>query len=329
MAKSQKPVEPKPFFWIPFHESPQRAKLTARESHECFQALSGRIGFEVRVVSEYLYVGSGAILLDDKVGAYYAFTRRGDQLVIPGTGIKGAVRSIVEALSNSCVRQIASKDRLRKPSYRACGNVKQGQEKQAVLCPACRLFGTTGYRGRVYFVDALPADQLKTQIIKIADLWPPRQTKGRKFYQSKIFQHLDDKPEKSHRFVEVIPKGVSFGTTLFFENTGPDEMGLLLRALGLERYSEQDNIIPTFPVKLGGAKPRCLGAVHFYPQNLYLLPNSSRGLFQALAQGGESYSVKETLEEWLQDQTLLDPEAWAQFHQGAQISQEFCPKEVY
>lgn len=330
MARYQQQAEPKPFFWIALQKSPQRAKLTTHESHECFQALSGRMELEVQVFSAYLYVGSGTILLDNKVGAYYAFARRDKQLIIPGTGIKGAVRSIVEAISNSCVRQIARKERMN-TQYQACAEVKRGQESEAQLCPACRLFGTTGYRGRIHFADALFVDQEPTEIIKIADLWPPRQAKGRKFYQSKNFQRSENqKPERNHRYLETVPEGKRFITTLFFENVSTAEMGLIIRALGLDRHPEKpETIAQVFPVKLGGAKPRCLGAVHFHPRNIYLLPNSTQGLFQALAKGGESFSVKESVCQWLQEETLLDREAWTQFQQEAKPLQEPCPRELY
>ncbi|MFN3929342.1 MAG: RAMP superfamily CRISPR-associated protein, partial [Thermoflexus sp.] len=109
--------------------------------------LSGRLELEIEVRSDYLYVGSGQIELFNNRGreqAYYAFARRDGQLIIPGTSIKGAVRSVVEAISNSCVKLITSRERL-PPSHQPCD--------EDALCPACRLFGVTGYRGRAHFAD--------------------------------------------------------------------------------------------------------------------------------------------------------------------------------
>jgi CRISPR/Cas system CSM-associated protein Csm3 (group 7 of RAMP superfamily) len=321
-------AESKPFHWISLKTPPRREALTF---HASFRQLSGRLEVEIEVLSDYLYVGSGTILLDSQKGAYYAFARRDEQLIIPGTGIKGSVRSIIEAISNSCVRQSTWREQRDLKTHRACTEVKHGQEISTKLCPACRLFGTTGYRGRIHFADAVPVGQVQPQIVKIADLWPPRQGKKRKFYEAKTFRELENqKPERNHRFLEAVPKGARFATILFFENADVDEMGLMLRALGLDRHPEQpENVVYAFPVKIGGAKPRCLGAVCFHPGRISLVPNATDGLFRALAQGGENRPLKPTILEWLQNETLLDQESWRQFRQQAKQQQEPCPKDLY
>ena len=287
---------------------------------------------EIEVLSDYLYVGSGnfdLFPLQGREQARYTFARRNGQPVIPGTGLKGAVRSIVEAISNSCVLQKDRRERLR--THHPCGGVKRGQERRAELCPACRLFGTTGYRGRVHFPDAVPIGEVQTTTIKIADLWPPKQFKGRKFYQTKAFQPQDMRPQKNYRFLEVVPNGTRFKTTLFFENATTAEMGLLVRALGLALHQEKEgSVVYAFPVKIGGAKPRCLGSVRFHPKRIQMLSTSTEDLFQALLTGGESQGVKARLLAWLADTTLLDQRAWEQFRQEARRQGgEKCPKEVY
>lgn len=320
-------AEPKPFHWISLKTPPRRATPTF---HASFRQLSGRLELEIEVLSDYLYVGSGAILLDSRKGAYYAFARRDEQLIIPGTGIKGPVRSVVEAISNSCVRQTGRQERVPK-SHRVVCDVKREHEARATLCPACRLFGTTGYRGRTHFADAVLLAQVQPQIVKIADLWPPHQNKGRKFYEAKTFRVLENqRPERNHRFLEAVPKGVRFATTLFFENVDIAEMGLMLRALGLDHHPEQpENVVYAFPIKIGGAKPRCLGAVRFHPQRISLVPNAAEELLRALAQGGENRPLEPTILEWLQNEALLDQEAWHQFRQQAKQQQDPCPKDLY
>ncbi len=323
MARQKAPIEPKPFFWIELDRE-KKPEKSSPPAHDRFNDWSGRLELEIEVVSEYLYVGSGEFelfTLEGREQAYYAFARCNGQLVIPGMGIKGAVRSVVEAISNSCVRQTARGERVPR-SHEACKDEKS-------LCPACRLFGTTGYRGRVHFADAEPVGEVTTDKIKIADLWPPRQTKGRKFYQAKPFQRLDMQPEKSHRFIEVVPKDSRFRTTLYFENTTNAEMGLLMRAIGLDR-SQQDptKIVFAFPIKLGGAKPRCLGAVRLKPVRLYLITPSSN-LLAALSAGGKQTPISDTLRTWLADTSLLDEKAWAEFREKAKSQNEPCPREVY
>lgn len=322
-------AEPKPFFWIDFRGKPEKRGLTF---HDRFGGWSGRMELEIEVLSDYLYVGSGNIdLLQGKNQACYTFARCNGQLVIPGTGIKGAVRSIVEAISNSCVPQVGRREQS-PDSHRSCGEVKRGQERAVTLCPACRLFGTTGYRGRVHFSDAMPVGNVQTKMIKIADLWPPKRSQGRKFYQNRAFQPQQDmRPEKNYRFIEVVPKGTRFKATLFFENATTAEMGLLMRGLGLDLHPEKEgSVVYAFPIKIGGAKPRCLGSVYFHPKRIQTLPASGGDLFQALLTGGESQGVKAQLLEWLVDTTLLDQQAWQEFREKAKRRTDApCPKEVY
>jgi len=324
--------EPKPFFWVALN----KAKPLKRRPHlhECFSGLSGRMVLQIEVLSDYLYVGSGILDLFTPPGerqeyACYTFVRRNSQLIIPGTGIKGAVRGVYEALTNSCVSQRGRDERM-PVSHQACQGIKKGGEQQAALCPACQLFGVTGYRGRVHFTDATLIDQVQTTRIKISDLWPPRQSKGRKFYQSRRFQRLDMRPKKSHRYLEVVSKGSCFETTLVFENLEEAEMGALLHALGLGPHAQKpDEVDQAFPIKLGGAKPRCLGSVRFVPRAIYLVDATDP--LGSLVQGGRLLDgLTAQLRQWLENVgSLLDQKAWEIFLQEAKPKDEPCPKEVY
>jgi CRISPR/Cas system CSM-associated protein Csm3 (group 7 of RAMP superfamily) len=321
-TKGETPKGSKPFFWVSLEKPPRKDKPP---DHDRFQDWSGRLEVEIEVVSTYLYVGSGTFELfplDGQEQVCYAFARRNGELVIPGTSVKGAVRNVLEAISNSCVRQTAKKEGVH-GSHRAC----EGVDK---LCPACRLFGTTGYRGRVHFSDAVPVGEVKTERIKIADLWPPRLAKGRKFYQTREFQALDKRPEKSHRFLEVVPRRSRFAASLYFENASSAEMGLLMRAWGLDvqESKQESKVVHAFPIKLGGAKPRCLGAVYLRPKRLYLIQEGP-DFFSALRSGGTPASLREKLRVWLEDKSLLDGKAWETFLREAKLKHEPCPVEVY
>jgi len=332
MSPQRRP-EPKPFFWITLDKRKPPEGRTLHP-HDRFSGLSGRMVLQIEVLSEYLYVGSGLLDLFTPPGegqeyACYAFARRNGQIIIPGTGIKGAVRGVYEALTNSCVSQRKPDERI-PGSHRTCQGIKRGEERQALLCPACRLFGVTGYRGRVHFADASPTGEVQTTRIKISDLWPPQQSKGRKFYQSKRFQGLDMRPQKSHRYLEVVPKGSRFETTLVFENLEEAEMGALLRALGLGPHPQKPNgVVFAFPIKLGGAKPRCLGSVRSIPRALYLVDATDP--LGSLVQGGRRPDgLTAQLRQWLDNVgNLLDQTVWERFLQEAKTGDEFCPVEVY
>lgn len=120
--------------------------------------------------------------------------REGDtlrrQYLIPGSSIKGAVRSIVEAITCSCVCITKSAHHSHLPEeYRGCASVN-------ALCTACRLFGAQDYQGHLRFEDAI-APRGTLVLLHVPVLWepargkrglPPRYllengaAKGRKFY---------------------------------------------------------------------------------------------------------------------------------------------------
>jgi CRISPR/Cas system CSM-associated protein Csm3 (group 7 of RAMP superfamily) len=326
--------EPKPFIWLPLSGKPApRTEPTI--SHDRFRELTGSIRLSVEVMSSFLHVGSGAILLRE-VGqyqpAYYAFARSQGQLIIPGTSLKGAIRTLVEAITNSCVSQVAAKERDRVPPAHASKrcDVKTDAGSTPPLCPACRLFGHTGYRGRVYFTDAAAQGEPATAIIKIPDLWAPRRGRDRKIYIDGTFHPMDDRPEKNHRFVEAVPQSARFVTTLFFENTRPAELGVLLHAIGLRVHPEDPSKMEfAFPAKIGGAKPRCLGAVRLTPKSIRLVDTEDANLFESLSGEGTRQPVRDTLLSWLRDDSLLDHSAihrlWTKFDEEARD----CPKGMY
>jgi CRISPR/Cas system CSM-associated protein Csm3 (group 7 of RAMP superfamily) len=326
MEPAEPVVEPKPYFSLDLREQPSRSSLAP---HDRFSGCTGQLELEIQVVSAYLHVGSGVTRVDAADRAYAAFVRRDGELIIPGSSIKGVVRSIVEAISNSCVRLVTRAEQA-PSSHRACATIRPGQEQKATLCPACSLFGATGYRGRVHFADARPVSQVSTSIVKIAELWEPRRATGRKFYHVKQFRPLDDRPEMNHRFVEAVPRRARFSTVLTFENTTSAEMGLLIRALGIERDLQRPGIGTfIFTPKLGGGKPRCLGAVRFVPRALRTVDPGAGKLIPSLVAGGRTRSLGSVFDRWLSDDRLLDRQAWEDFTRQMKATDAICPTGLY
>lgn len=316
---------PKPYFSLPLGGAPSRA---APLGHERFRGLTGWLELTIEVQSDFLHAGSGLLELAPDGRAYAAFSRRGEQLVLPATGLKGAVRAIVEAISNSCVSQRGADERV-SGQHARCREVRPRREGEAQLCPACRVFGATGWRGRVHFTDGLAGPQVKPQIVKIGALWAPRLAQGRKFYAVGSFQRLDERPERNYRFIEAVPKGSRFTAQLRFESATAAELGLVARGLGLDRQADKpDGVVYALTPKLGGAKPRCLGAVRFRPTRLLVVPSASSGLLAGLAAGGQQRPVLQEIRAWLDAQELLDQEVWKQLKDRSRQADP-CPQEVY
>lgn len=301
------PPEPKPFFHINLSEKIDRTPFVPLEKIE---GLTGRLDLQIQVVSDYLFVGSGGYDFreSDKL-VYYTFFKCDNKIVIPGTSIKGAVRSVAEGISNSCLSQWKKGERFSR-SHEKC-------KLNTNLCPSCKIFGTTGYSGRVSFSDT---QSLKTdfEIVKIGELFPPVvYQQKRKYYQNKKFNPIGDlKPEKNYRFVEAIKKDSIFATTLNFQNLSEAELSLVLHSMGIN----QD-----FMIKIGGAKPRCFGTVKFQPKEIKLI---NRDLVLTPEKMFESKDVT-WVREIMKNQSLINIPLFNKFKEEMKTKPEKCPRMSY
>lgn len=230
--------------------------------------------------------------------------------LLPGSSLKGAVRSAAEALSPSCLPVVER--RMRPFVGRHLGRCTTLQQ----LCPACRLFGNTRYAGHVFFADLrfAPRD-LRWHGSPL--LWQPGRgaglkrryvhgdrPSGRKFYFHRTPAEGDD-------LRVVIRQGVSVPGQVVFEGLRPADLGLLVAALGVDPDHP-------FPIKVGGGKPVGLGSVKIDVTEASLVSQrSSKALFRKtgrLGGGGatrpsepESHLAGEALTGWLR--TLLQEAA--------------------
>jgi CRISPR/Cas system CSM-associated protein Csm3 (group 7 of RAMP superfamily) len=219
------------------------------------KCVTGVATFDMEVTSEYLFVGDGRQgFCDHFQEAYHKFFRSKGQLTVPGTTLKGAVRSVAEAISASCVSVRSRHDNRKLKGYPRCSIRKD--KKKIEICPTCRIFGMTNYRGHISFSDALPKGDFEPKIIKVAELWGPKRiVPKRKFYKNGQYRELKSQsPEMNYRYIEAVPKNSIFTFDLFFENAAKSDLSLVFHSMGIG----QD-----FKIKIGGAKPRCLGNVSF------------------------------------------------------------------
>jgi len=249
------PPLPKPYAFVPIPE--KRMGQERPVGHDLYQGnlLTGRIEGTLNARSP-VHVGSGNIEVTGKVPSLAkTHFRRNDRPVIPGSSLKGVVRSIVEAISDppSCLRVMKKGFDYPPANVRACKDKER-------LCVTCRIFGAMDYQGLIAFSDA-PLEQGNTEIIQIPTLHPPgmyerervyfdeRRVKGRKFYM----HGRDGKTAHGNAPIEACKVGSRFPLRVDFKNLNPDQLGLLLTALGQGQP-------PLFP-KLGGAKPVCCGSL--------------------------------------------------------------------
>jgi hypothetical protein len=264
----------KPYDFVPFPKGrPDRKKGAGQDKlNPCL--LSGTLELTLRTLtpvhvglgySDFIKAGNqeylAALQASKPVREADAVRRR---YLIPGSSIKGAVRSIVEAITCSCIRITQGRHRPYIPQgYGGCMSVND-------LCIACRLFGAQDYQGHVSFEDAV-APKGSLVLLGTPLLWtparggrglPPRYLQGNQARGRKFYRHA--RPPSGVDPRACIKSGAELPLRIHFLNLSEAELGILLTALGLHPDHP-------FPIKLGGGKPVGLGSVQIILNRVTLL----------------------------------------------------------
>ncbi len=169
-------VNPYTFVPLPTAASPRHAPI----SHRTFTGRSGRITVEVETLTPLLIGGEREAATTGRA-ATVSPIRLGDKYVIPATTLKGMVRSMVEVMTGSCLRNV---DLTRRFTRRAVVG-------EALRCAyiACQL--PTGLIG-LQTVDKYKLDELRTCDTPVP-LGPQASSEGRRPGDS----HLGRKPRSA------------------------------------------------------------------------------------------------------------------------------------
>ncbi|MEW5958828.1 MAG: RAMP superfamily CRISPR-associated protein [Chloroflexota bacterium] len=261
---SDQPIAPKPYDFIPI-SLPITLATVGHETRHGKGYNSGKLAYQITALSP-LFVAGGSYLLggDDLPGVdepvVRAFYRVNGQPVIPGSSLKGLARSVVEAISPSCVTITRLDPRLLPQAAADC------QPNNA--CPACSIFGRMSRMAKVTFTDARLVKG-KTQFHRLPALFSPRAGQAKQTYQAggqykgrKFYYHGRGREDEQQPPVEIIPPKSLLHGEILFENLSHAELGLLFIALGFDA---------SFALKLGGGKPACLGSIQVQPGELTLL----------------------------------------------------------
>lgn len=289
------PPLPKPYDFVPF--APEGALERAIGHHVLISSdergvYTGTIEADIKVES-LLHVSSGLVVLVDDIrnaSDIDISSIRDDELImshircngrriIPGSTLKGTIRSATEAITLS--------DMKFKPiSGKARSEVSQQKLGKSADPPITslvnRLFGITdenrGYQGQCSFYDA-PQVSGGAQIFRRLPLYSPQpyesqsnkqQTdyrlyftdaarkvlRGRKFYRPGETREAGS----PYTAVEACQKGAIFRYRSTFTNLRLHELGMLLIVLGVDLGAEGK--IPQ--LKIGSGKPVSMGSVTFH-----------------------------------------------------------------
>jgi len=290
----------KPYAFVPLCSNPpQRQPKTELQSQGSFatELLTGKLYLQL-TVKTITFVSSGITARDSDLALNQNQAQRPDPFaraskaqktpvklvktaileennyIIPGSSLKGVIRSAYEAITRSCLCVLESKRQEIMETDRTCVNIpaeyKQcvgsGDQDQteAALCPACRVFGAMGWKGLVHFRDAHitgshPLSTLSPLFApdkdyegnkKISKFYVDEngQICGRKFYRQA------QKAVGGKLPIQSIGVGTTFTTEILIKNLKREELGALLILLG------QDPKSP-LALKLGAGKPRGLGTL--------------------------------------------------------------------
>lgn len=242
---------------------------TGDPRHDLLQkGLTGRLTFSYETVgNKYVTPGTGtlrAVEADDGSEVLaYAAARRGGVPVLPGTGIKGAVRTLYEILTGSC-------------------NITTSPCNGGDYCAACRLFGKVRggpLQGRLGFDDAMPAGDgaVTTSLARVPEGHEPHahHTPGDvRLYDLRIARDRQRGTGEIVERKELLSREVYRGRFIggaVFRNVLPAELGTVLLAMGMAPAPEGDAQNRGFPLRLGGVRFHGQGAVRVAVEGLLLV----------------------------------------------------------
>lgn len=313
------PIDEK--FWNPYRMIPVREKIERRppQTHEKFRGKSGIISCTLENLTP-LFVGKNQL-------NQQAFLTRNGKPVIPGSSLKGMLRSLSEVIGGGC-NIIDSKGQYNK-SLAACNNASN-------LCIACRMFGMRSnarvHTGNVSVGDALiREDTPETKNFQI--LLSSCGTRHEPFYRSPKTGQLDGKsrkyyfhqplrtdsvpnvPEKlkPHAWdIKALLPSHHFDFEVHFSNLTQDELELLMYALVLEEECQSvigdEKLKLSGPLrhKIGNAKPLGLGSCHITINKLVYLADPKQR-FLSLQQSGDVVYEENPLKEEISNLTSRYP----------------------
>jgi CRISPR/Cas system CSM-associated protein Csm3 (group 7 of RAMP superfamily) len=250
------------------------AQREAATRHEQFNGPSGRLSCRLTALTHLLIPKTQE--MRKREHQKLDLLRSTDGLpLLPGSSLKGVVRSVAEAISGSCLtlpvgRRGEVEYRGRPPvSYRIPRGFDHCRDADH-LCPACRIFGSLSgdrsFLGKIGLSDASIVGQFEVEVLTIEALMEPKPRhrawyedpqqrgfiRGRKFYHHRpLGPRRTTVKNQYNKTVESVKQGAVFEFDLDYTNLTEAELTLLVFALTLE---------PEMYYKVGMGKPVGMGS---------------------------------------------------------------------
>lgn len=303
-------------YWNPYRMVPvkERIERSAPVTDEAFKGKSGVIHCSLKTLTSVCVASRQAFGL-------VKFVYRDNRATIPGSSLKGMLRSLAEIVGGGCfVTPSAKGSSAPLPdSYRACNRNKD-------LCITCRMFGMMGrgsnatvHKGKISISDgSIRENNIRFNVFEIMQM--SHGTRHDPFYVSPDSGHFDGLCRKVYfhqpqrrdsvpeipadirrmaadhiRSIEAIPPGNHFDFEVDFINLTQDEFELLVYVLALEGRVEVEigggGVRLSGPLrhKIGLGKPLGLGSCHIAINRL-VIRSDAKSRFSSLNSGqGDVY----------------------------------------
>lgn len=255
----------KPYELVPFPKTSPTLKKPIGHDRYYTDRIHGKLLLKLTVKTA-LHVSTGIVAMGSDVGDRVPLIKtmalgQRKELSIPGSSLKGVIRSAFEAITNSTLA-VASRKKDMPPERLPCRDKKE-------LCPASLVFGAMNWQGLIHISDAT-CEQMKSGTGFMPSLYRPRpdqrksyfqngKAAGRKFYYNHVKAasggvHAGSPQENRGIPVQQAGTEYVFKTELQFMNLTQAELGTLLIVLG------QDDKHP-MALKVGGGKPIGMGTM--------------------------------------------------------------------
>lgn len=262
----------KPYKLIPFPD--ECPNLDRPAGHDKFRSdsLHGTLFLKL-IVQTPLHVSTGLVVMGDDIGnssiPLIKTMTQGikEKLIIQGSSLKGCIRSIYEAITNSTLGVISRDyERQIQKKFLPYGQ-RESLCQKTKLCPASRVFGALNWQGLVEFTDAKcerlysigfmpslysPQPKINDRTLSPEYFDDNGKVRGRKFY----YQTSRSVDAGEQRGIPVQQAGTeyTFSTQLQFMNLKHEELGILLIVLGQDSQYR-------IALKVGAGKPVGMGTM--------------------------------------------------------------------
>lgn len=228
----------------PYDFIPLLGKKDYREGGETF---SGKIILRVTTLTP-LYIMRAEIWKAENEKLIKRFYSVNNEYIIPGSTLKGVVRTVAQSVSYSCINTSQSRELIKNES----------KINDRCNCMVCRTFGRMSYKSKVTFKDLkLKNKEGKMFVRYIPKLMKPHPEKefykdGEIFRGIKFYHHgVNEIVESGEIPVEAVKSDSFFEGEVCFEKLDINQLKLLCFSLGLDGSVQ---------LKLGYDKPGYFGS---------------------------------------------------------------------